>query len=105
MDWERENIKLSQHLIGNFHCEISGDLAYSETYCISFSGSIRGQNATVYNRYVDRFERRGSEWKIADRLVILDLTRTEDAAPPFCDVPGWNFTWGRCDSSDASYRC
>ena len=65
---------------------------------------VSGENATVYNRYVDRFERRDGEWKIAARVVVLDLTRVEPATPPFGDVPGWNFTWGTRDKSDAVYR-
>ncbi len=79
-------------------------MAFAETYCISFSEDRRGYNATVYNRYIDRFERRDGVWKIADRLVVLDLTRTDAASPPFGDVPGWNFTWGRRDMSDPVYR-
>jgi len=102
--WELENIRGCQHFIGNFSCEIEGDTAFTETYCISFSEGMSGGNATVYNRYIDRFERRDGVWKIADRRVVLDLTRTDEASPPFGDVPGWDFTWGRRDRSDAVYR-
>jgi ketosteroid isomerase-like protein len=104
VDWEIKNIKQCQHLIGNFTCELAGDVAFTETYCISFSEDKSGNNATVYNRYIDRFERRGGSWKIADRLVVLDMTRTEPATKPFGDVPGWNFTWGTRDRLDAVYR-
>ena len=102
--WEQANIRQCQHFIGNFRCDIEGDVALTETYCISFSEALDGRNATVYNRYIDRFERREAVWKIAERLVVLDLTRTDEPGPPFGDVPGWNFTWGRRDRSDASYR-
>jgi len=102
--WELENIRGCQHFIGNFSCEIEGDTAFTETYCISFSEGMSGGNATVYNRYIDRFERRDGVWKIADRRVVIDLTRTDEASPPFGDVPGWDFTWGRRDRSDAVYR-
>lgn len=102
--WERENIRACQHVIGNHSCDLRGDVAFCETYCISFSEDVRGTNATVYNRYIDRFERRDGVWKIADRLVVLDLTRTDAASPPFGDVPGWDFTWGRRDRSDPVYR-
>jgi hypothetical protein len=102
--WERANIRQCQHFIGNFRCDIDGDVASSETYCISFSEDLGGSTAAVYNRYIDRFERREQVWKIADRLVVIDLTRIDDPAPPFGDVPGWNFTWGKRDRGDASYR-
>jgi len=104
VDWERQNIKQCQHLIGNFSCDLRGDVAFTETYCISFSEDMNGNNATVYNRYIDRFERRGGTWKIADRLVVLDLTRTEPGTKPFGDVPGWDFAWGTRDRTDPSYR-
>jgi hypothetical protein len=104
VDWEIANIKLSQHFIGNFTCDLQGDVARTETYCISFSEDVAGNNATVYNRYIDRFERRRGEWKIANRLVVLDLTRTDMATKPFGDVPGWEFTWGTRDRTDPVYR-
>ncbi len=102
--WELENIKQCQHFIGNFSCDLQGDTAYTETYCLSFNEGTRGENSTVYNRYIDRFERRDGVWKIAARLVVLDLTRVEPATEPFGDVPGWNFTWGTRDKNDAVYR-
>ncbi len=104
VDWERKNINMCQHVIGNFSCDLQGDVAYCETYCISFSADKLGNNATVYNRYIDRFEKRNNYWKIADRLVVLDLTRTDDSSEPFGDVPGWNFTWGSRDKEDPLYR-
>ena len=104
VEWERENIRACQHFIGNFTCDLQGDVAHTETYCISFSETVTGDHATVYNRYIDRFERRGGEWRIADRVVVLDLTRVEPATASFGDVPGWNFTWGTRDRSDPVYR-
>jgi hypothetical protein len=49
-----------QHFIGNFACELHGDAAYAETYCISCS-EAGTTNATVYNRYIDRFEKRNGD--------------------------------------------
>lgn len=103
VDWERQNLRMGQHLIGNFRCDLAGDVAHTETYCISFSEDKEGRNATVYNRYIDRFERRDGEWKIADRVVVIDMTRTDEPAAPFGNVPGWDFTFGARDHSDRSY--
>ncbi|MFA7440540.1 MAG: nuclear transport factor 2 family protein [Sphingomonadaceae bacterium] len=103
VDWNRTNIRLSQHFIGNFLCEVDGDVAFTETYCISFSEDFNGNNATVYNRYIDRFERRNGEWKIASRVCVLDLTRIDPVTPSFGDVPGWDFKWGTADRNDPSY--
>lgn len=99
-----KDIRQCQHLIGNFSCDLQGDTAYTETYCLSISDDGQGTNMTAYNRYIDRFERRQGEWKIADRLVVLDVTRTEPATEPFGNVPGWDFTWGRRNTSDPVYR-
>jgi ketosteroid isomerase-like protein len=104
VDWERQNLRMGQHLIGNFRCDLAGDVAHTETYCISFSEDREGRNATVYNRYIDRFERRGGEWKIADRVVVIDMTRIDEPAAPFGNVPGWDFTFGARDHSDRSYK-
>ncbi len=93
-----------QHLIGNFTCDLQGDVAYTETYCLSINDNGQGLNITAYNRYIDRFERRNGEWRIADRLVVLDVTRIEPTTEPFGNVPGWNFTWGTKDRSDPVYR-
>jgi len=96
--------KQCQHFIGNFTCDLDSDVAHTETYCLSIGDDGQGHNPAVYNRYIDRFERRNGEWRIADRVVVLDVTRVESSTPPFDDVPGWNFTWGRRDRGDLSYR-
>jgi hypothetical protein len=33
--------------------------------------------ATIKCRYVDRFERRRGEWRIADRIVVFDESRED----------------------------
>jgi hypothetical protein len=95
--------KQSQHLIANFRCDLRGDVAHTETYCLSISDDGQGHNSAVYNRYIDRFERRNGEWKIADRLVVLDISRVTPVTERFDDVPGWNFTWGQRNKDDPSY--
>lgn len=99
-DWCDEHLRCSQHFIGNFQCEIDGDIAHTETYCISCSETKTDTQSTVYNRYIDRFERRGGEWRIANRLVVLDVSRNDPVTANFDDGnPDWNFTWGRRDGA------
>ena len=93
-----------QHFIGNFTCDLQGDVAHTETYCLSISDDGRGLHTTAYNRYIDRFERRNGAWRIADRLVVLDVTRIEPATEQFGNRPGWEFTWERKDRTDPAYR-
>jgi len=91
-----------QHVIANHTCDLRGDVAHTETYCISFSRAD-GVDATVYNRYVDRFEKRNGEWRIAHRRVVLDLTRLDPATGRFGDTEGFQFTWGSKGRADPSY--
>lgn len=93
-----------QHLIGNFSCELHGDVAYTETYCLSINDTGKGEHFIAYNRYIDRFEKRAGEWKIAERCVVLDVTRNVPATEPIYEQDGWEFTWGRKDKLDPVYR-
>jgi hypothetical protein len=95
--------KQCQHFIGNFNCNLQGDVAHTETYCLSISDDGQGHNSAVYNRYIDRFERRNGEWKIAERLVVLDVSRVDPVTESFDSVPGWNFAWGQRNKNDPSY--
>ncbi len=49
-----------------------GTAANAESYFIAFHPLDDGQRAFVTGRYIDRFEQRGGEWKIAQRHVIID---------------------------------
>ena len=91
-----------QHVIANHTCELRGDVAFTETYCISFS-ETGGVNATVYNRYVDRFEKRNGEWRVANRQVVDDWNRIDEVTATSPDAE-MNKQQARRDRSDASYR-
>ncbi len=66
------------HMLGNILIRMDGAKAEVESY---FYGIQRAANAGVVRdtlaagRYLDRFERRGSEWRIAARLVMTDWFR------------------------------
>lgn len=71
---------LGQHLFSFEHC----DLAHVETYSIFYqrlrevemTGAVMGAV-----RYLDRFERRHGEWRIADRTVVLDWEQAGNELP------------------------
>ena len=69
------------HSIANQWIEIEGHGAVGETYVIAASTSRdTGEGSTdtlTGGRYIDRFERRGGAWKIAERSFVLDWTRSE----------------------------
>lgn len=66
----------TSHQLGPPLIEVDGDTASAETYCLGWyerlgpDGSTRSIAQGV--RYLDRFERRGRRWAIANRVVILD---------------------------------
>ena len=60
---------------------MDGDIAQVESYVLAWhpvydEQAGRETHALAGGRYLDRFERRDGEWKIADRRVVLDWTRT-----------------------------
>ena len=68
----------TQHAISNILIEVNGDKATSETYCRAYhevktdSGVVE---LMVGGRYLDRFEKRGREWRIAHRQYVMDFNQ------------------------------
>jgi hypothetical protein len=80
VDGVQKVASMSMHFIGNVLIEVEDDLAYSEAYFVSYLTQTR--DGTEYTRsrggrYVDRFERRNGEWKIALRVVVDDWSRLD----------------------------
>jgi hypothetical protein len=70
----------TMHLLGNILIEMEGEsTAHTETYFHAFHRlrpeSGRPEDLMVGGRYVDRFEKRLDEWRIASRVVIIDWFR------------------------------
>lgn len=70
--------RVSRHFIGNILIEVhlAEHSARAETYCIGGS-RLRDENGVLVERsahvrYVDRFERRGEEWRIHRRVAAFD---------------------------------
>ena len=90
----------SQHHITNHLVEIEGDVAHAETYFLVLS-QRHGEDTTglVGGRYLDRLERRDGEWRIALRVVVIDVA----ADAPTRAMPPW-IAQPRQDRSDPSYQ-
>lgn len=84
----------TMHFTGNVIVELLDEThARSEAYTIAFHrlGPRKDRPARdhiVGFRYVDDFEKRNGEWRIARRVCVFDWTRT-DPVPA-----GWDFTTG-----------
>ncbi len=64
----------TQHAILNHVCDLRGDDAYCETY-YQFTGiAAEGPHFGSVGRYVDHFQKRGGEWRIANRVTIIEGT-------------------------------
>jgi hypothetical protein len=72
--------QMVMHFVGNELIEVEGDEAYSEAYFISFTEIDRdGQAYMLWRgaRYIDRWERRETGWKIAYRVVAGSWDRID----------------------------
>ena len=80
---------VTHHALLNCTIDIQGDTAHTETYYLFVA---RNRDESVWQaggRYVDRFERRNDEWRIAMRHNAIEWSCMPPAMPiPFADVPG-----------------
>jgi hypothetical protein len=81
----------TQHFMGNSLIRIEGSFARVETYTRNWH-TLRNAAGDLYDiihggRYLDKMEKRGSEWRIIDRLVMFDFVlenpKTVDIAHGF----------------------
>lgn len=65
---------------------------------------VEGDGDTVqissYGRYVDRVEKRGGEWRIARRIVVIEATRVAGQTPPL----GADWARQRRDGDDPIFQ-
>ena len=91
----------SSHHVSNMTIELDGDRAFVETYFMAVNVKPDHRLLSVGGRYIDRFERRVGEWKVADRQVVLDW---DTFGPPDPEAPRAPFVAGRRDRSDLVYE-
>ncbi len=114
-------IPFSMHLVSNILIEFAeADSALVETYIFAtlrysaegkaalavFTGGMGGGGATdsfAWARYIDRFERRNGEWRIARRTVAFDSSLIADVP---ANAPAFDPNWavGRRDTDDPIYK-
>ena len=70
----------TMHFIGNQLVEVQGDVARAESYGVAYHRKLGGearQNLTTGFRFVDRFEGREGDWRIARRVATTEWVRAE----------------------------
>ena len=73
-----DTCRCTMHKMGNSLIEVAGDEAWSETYAVAHH--IMGEGPETRDllmgvRYIDRFECRRGEWKIAHRVMSFEWER------------------------------
>lgn len=96
-----ERFESTMHFLGNTLIDLDGDRAHAETYCIaSHRMRTEASDWLAGVRYVDVFERRNGDWRLADRTVVFDWARMATGGHPFES----GYLLGERSRSDASYR-
>jgi ketosteroid isomerase-like protein len=99
--FERKKGELaSQNHITTHNVELNGDTAHGETYHLSTSRAPSGIVRYASRRYIDRFERRDGEWRIAARLCMVESVIEVQGE----DTSGRSQGLGFRDRRDPSYQ-
>jgi ketosteroid isomerase-like protein len=99
----REAYLATQHVVSNELIEVRGDTAYCEFYFVAhhrYERKGEARHMEAGGRYVDRFEKRQGEWRIAERTVVVDWQRMERVHEP----DGSMLTWGKRSREDLAYQ-
>jgi hypothetical protein len=122
IEWVRrrhESIEQAMHFLGNCLVEFADDdTALVETYYSAYlrlgpeatesrsmllgdSTASAHVDTTVLGRYIDRFERRHGEWRIARRVSLYEAIRVEPVADPSRNP---EYDWAARDQTDAVFK-
>lgn len=96
------------HSISNILIRIDGAQANVEAYFGAYERAHRkdgtANDIAVGGRYLDRMEKRGQEWRIAERRVVIDWFRIyDDSADWERGMFGKPLTFGARGSDDISH--
>jgi hypothetical protein len=90
--WEFVDVCMTSHLrwSSTMHCifnhvvelDPGGTTARGEVYNVTYLHR-EGATDTWWGRYVDRYEKRGAEWRIIDRVCVHESDRTDPLETPF----------------------
>jgi hypothetical protein len=61
-----------QHGLLTHNCELAGDEAHCETYYLFTAHAAEPPHFMSTGRYIDHFQKRSEEWRILNRVTIVD---------------------------------
>lgn len=101
------NYESAMHSVSNILIRLDGSRAAVESHVYGYHcyiGDGDRRDAIITGRYLDRFERRQGEWRIAARTVIVDWFRIyPDSADPREGPLGMPVERGARGAADKSY--
>ena len=98
--------ELTAHYICNASYVVDGDGADGELYFIAYHRTLGDdpKHAMVCGRYLDNYERRDGQWRIARRKLVWDSALTLPVDPADADQLKALGEVGRWGDGDYSYR-
>jgi hypothetical protein len=75
VEWANQstiNYESIQHGLMNHFCELDGNDAHCETYFQFIGVAAQPPHLFTNGRYIDHFQKRNGEWRIANRIMILE---------------------------------
>ncbi|MCU1456385.1 MAG: nuclear transport factor 2 family protein [Actinomycetia bacterium] len=99
---QKPNFAVLMHHLTSILIEVRDDVAAVQSYVVAMHVMRDGIFSWAAGRYLDRFERRTGEWKIAHRRFVLDLDLPAPAEPVAANVDG-SFGEGSRSPSDPAY--
>lgn len=87
IDWALDKLQggpRGVHMLSNILIDLRGDVAGVESYfqALQCDRDPQGQprESVLVGRYIDRFEKRHGEWRVAQRTVVYDWIRQQGMA-------------------------
>jgi NAD(P)-dependent dehydrogenase (short-subunit alcohol dehydrogenase family) len=109
-DWasamHKDGQSATHHNLLNHSCEISANVAHTETYYLFVARNRDETNWVAGGRYIDRLERRDGAWRIALRTTVIEWSGlVPTMAIPYTDVLGIDLNGAPSrNREDPSYR-
>jgi hypothetical protein len=94
------------HYVVNMTFEIDGDTAEGEIHKINYhrTAGPDAQEIVTGSRSLDRYQRRGGEWRFVSRAITLDWARKQPVDPRAYEDFAAASPPGRAGPDDLSYR-
>ncbi len=98
-----KNYEQNAHHITAQNVEIDGNVAHVESYVVYFllAGKKSDQNLIASGRYIEKYEKRNGEWRIAIREFVRDVYYKATPLRDLCPEP--QGCMGKRDRTDLSY--